>query len=64
MPQPIAVAITVTDPRPLQGIKENRMPESTRGKHYLLLRKQHSKQHPDNVILSSDKICVRVCVYV
>ena len=43
------------------------MPESTRGKNYLLLSKQHSKEHPDNVILFSDKIyvcvCVCVCVY-
>ena len=29
----------------------------------MLLRKQHSKEHPDNVILFSDKMCVCVCVY-
>ena len=46
------------------------MPESTRGKNYLLLSKQHSKEHPDNVILFSDKIymcvcvCMCVCMYV
>ena len=40
------------------------MPESTRGKNYLLLSKQHSKEHPDNVILFSDKIYVCVCVCV